>query len=152
MPNDAYKAPARTRREQARVRGAAPPLLLRNTDLAMLRALGYGDRPGRLTSRVRNARRATMVMDMHTPGRDAMGTYYPDLQRHSFFRPPDWRWRRAQWLVTRGRYYSRRRDDVETGRAVRARSAAQITSKVSAASRGMAYTVARMVVPVDYNG
>ena len=48
-----------------------------------------------------------------------MSRYFPDLQRHSFFRPPDWRWRRAQWLVARGRYVTPRRDDEETGRAVR---------------------------------
>src|SRR6267378_3161964 len=44
--------------------------------------------------------------------------YYPDLQRHSPLRPLDWRWRRAQWLVTHNRNFSRRRDDIETGRAV----------------------------------
>ncbi len=34
------------------------------------------------------------------------------------FRPPDWRWQRAHDLVTAGRYYSRKRDDDETGVAV----------------------------------
>jgi hypothetical protein len=47
-----------------------------------------------------------------------MTHFYPDLQRYSCFRRPDWRWRRAHWLVDRGRYLSRRRDDEETGRAV----------------------------------
>jgi hypothetical protein len=48
-----------------------------------------------------------------------MTVYYPDLLRYSFFRPTDWRWRRARWLVERGRSFSRRRDDDQTGRAVR---------------------------------
>jgi hypothetical protein len=42
---------------------------------------------------------------------------YPALQRHHPLRSADWRWRRACWLVERGRYYSRRRDDAPTGRA-----------------------------------
>lgn len=48
-----------------------------------------------------------------------MKPYHPDLQKHSPFRPPDWRWRRANWLVARGLYHCRRRDDEDTGRAVR---------------------------------
>jgi hypothetical protein len=34
-------------------------------------------------------------------------------------RPPDWRWRRAQWLCGHGRYFCRRRDDELTGQALR---------------------------------
>jgi hypothetical protein len=48
-----------------------------------------------------------------------MRLFYPDLQRHSFLRPADWRWRRAQRLVAQGRYFSRRRDHAQTGRAAR---------------------------------
>src|SRR4051794_32427196 len=44
---------------------------------------------------------------------------YPALQRHHPLRPADWRWRRACWLVARGRYVSPRRGDEPTGRAVR---------------------------------
>ena len=44
--------------------------------------------------------------------------YYPDLCRHDFFCPPEWRWERARWLVEQGLYYSRHRDDEQTGRAV----------------------------------
>lgn len=44
---------------------------------------------------------------------------YAEIQQYSPFRPVDWRWRRAKWLVARGRNFSRRRDDDETGRAVR---------------------------------
>jgi hypothetical protein len=43
---------------------------------------------------------------------------HPDLQRHNPLREPSWRWRRALSLVARGRYFSRHRDDPETGRAV----------------------------------
>jgi hypothetical protein len=50
---------------------------------------------------------------------NAVTTYYPDLMKHSFFRPADWRWRRACRLAERGRSFARRRDDDETGRAVR---------------------------------
>ena len=53
------------------------------------------------------------TVDVETQGTDAMITFYPDLQRHSLLRTPDWRWRRARWLVERGRYFSRRRDDHE---------------------------------------
>lgn len=49
-----------------------------------------------------------------------MPLYYPDLQRHSFFRPVDWRWQRACALLERGRYFSPRRDDQQTGRALQA--------------------------------
>jgi hypothetical protein len=49
----------------------------------------------------------------------AVTAYYPDLLRYSFFRPTDWRWRRTRRLVERGHSFSRRRDDDETGRAVR---------------------------------
>ena len=48
-----------------------------------------------------------------------MRPIYPELQAHSPVRPPDWRWRRAQALVAAGRYVSQRRDDADTGRAVR---------------------------------
>jgi hypothetical protein len=44
---------------------------------------------------------------------------HPELQKNSPIRPPDWRWRRATWLVSQGRNYSRCRDDEGTGRAVR---------------------------------
>jgi hypothetical protein len=47
-----------------------------------------------------------------------MITFYPDLQRHHPLRTPGWRWRRACWLLERGRYFSRRRDDAQTGRAI----------------------------------
>jgi hypothetical protein len=47
-----------------------------------------------------------------------MSLYFPDLQRASFFRRPDWRWQRACWLVENGHYFSCRRDDADTGRAV----------------------------------
>jgi hypothetical protein len=47
-----------------------------------------------------------------------MSPFHPDVQRHSFLRPPDWRWQRACRLVARNRYFSRRRDDEETGRAM----------------------------------
>jgi hypothetical protein len=50
---------------------------------------------------------------------DAMKNYYSTLQQHSPFRSPDWRWRRAEWLVANGCNFSRRRDDEETGCAVR---------------------------------
>lgn len=39
-------------------------------------------------------------------------------QARNPFRPPDWRWQRANDLVTAGRYYSRKCDDEETGVAV----------------------------------
>src|SRR5262245_56016614 len=42
--------------------------------------------------------------------------YYPRLQQFSPLRPVDWRWRRAQKLVSGGRSFSRLRDDAETGR------------------------------------
>jgi hypothetical protein len=48
-----------------------------------------------------------------------MKIYFPDLQKSSCHRPPDWRWCRAGWLVERGKYFSRRRDDADTGQAVR---------------------------------
>jgi hypothetical protein len=48
---------------------------------------------------------------------DAMKVYFPDVQRSSCNRHPDWRWGRAGWLVENGRYFSRRRDDADTGRA-----------------------------------
>jgi hypothetical protein len=54
----------------------------------------------------------------YTKGKDAMSLYFPDLQRAFFFRRPDWRWQRACWLVENGRYFSCRRDDADTGRAV----------------------------------
>src|SRR5262249_36643980 len=44
---------------------------------------------------------------------------FPEYQLRSPLRTPDWRWRRACFLVDRGRYFCRRRDDRETGRAVR---------------------------------
>jgi hypothetical protein len=44
---------------------------------------------------------------------------FTEIQQHSPVRPPDWRWRRAQSLVATSRYYCRRRDDPETGRAAR---------------------------------
>ncbi len=44
---------------------------------------------------------------------------FPALQQHCPFRPPCWRWRRARWLVEHQRYFCRRRDDADTGRAVR---------------------------------
>src|SRR5947209_6155662 len=47
-----------------------------------------------------------------------MPRYYPSLQRFAPFRPLDWRWQRATDLVRRGRYFSRQRDDAETGLAV----------------------------------
>jgi hypothetical protein len=43
---------------------------------------------------------------------------YPELLRYSPFCSPDWRWARAHDLVRRGRYFTRRRDDAWTGRAV----------------------------------
>jgi hypothetical protein len=43
---------------------------------------------------------------------------YPQRQRHSPTRSVAWRWERAHDLVREGRYYSRHRDDAETGRAV----------------------------------
>ncbi len=43
---------------------------------------------------------------------------YPELQKQSCFRTPDWRWRRACSLVDGGRNFCRSRDDEETGRAV----------------------------------
>lgn len=52
-------------------------------------------------------------------GTDAtMTTVYRYYQRHSILCPPDWRWQRAQNLVSRGRYFSRRRDDELTGQAM----------------------------------
>jgi hypothetical protein len=48
-----------------------------------------------------------------------MKIYFPDSQRCSCHRPPDWRWCRAGWLVERGKYFSQRRDDADTGQAVR---------------------------------
>ena len=48
-----------------------------------------------------------------------MSIFYPDLQRHSLCCPADWRWRRARWLLARGRYACRRRDDEPTSQAVR---------------------------------
>lgn len=47
-----------------------------------------------------------------------MKPFYPDLQQHSPSRRPDWRWQRAQRLLDAGRYFSRRRDDEQTGRAI----------------------------------
>src|SRR5579859_6578524 len=44
--------------------------------------------------------------------------YYPDLQKHSPCRQPDWRWRRAQWLVANRRHLSHRHDDEKTRRVV----------------------------------
>ncbi len=41
------------------------------------------------------------------------------FQQNSPFRPPHWRWQRARWLVEHQRYFCRRRDDADTGRAVR---------------------------------
>ncbi len=54
-----------------------------------------------------------------TAGMEAMTPSYPQRQAHNPFRPPDWRWQRAQWLVEDGRYHSQRRDDEPTGEAVR---------------------------------
>lgn len=51
--------------------------------------------------------------------KDAMAHFFPNLQRHSPVRWPEWRWRRAQQLVRSGRYFSRRRDDEWTGQATR---------------------------------
>jgi hypothetical protein len=45
--------------------------------------------------------------------------YFPGFQHCSFFRTPEWRWRRAQWLVTNGRNFSSRRDDEATRDALR---------------------------------
>jgi hypothetical protein len=47
------------------------------------------------------------------------GLPYPQFQQHHPLRALDWRWRRALWLVACERYFSRRRDDEETGRAAR---------------------------------
>src|SRR5690242_428129 len=47
-----------------------------------------------------------------------MSHSYPDYLRHCPWRPTDWRWQRAQALVCQGRYFSRKRDDAETGEAV----------------------------------
>lgn len=44
---------------------------------------------------------------------------YHEYQAQNPFRPPDWRWRRARDLVDNGRYYSKKRDDTETGIVVR---------------------------------
>ena len=44
---------------------------------------------------------------------------YCEYQSHNPFRPPDWRWDRANDLVNRRRYYSKKRDDTATGIAVR---------------------------------
>ena len=44
---------------------------------------------------------------------------YHEYQAQSPFRPPAWRWELACDLVKNGRYYSRKRDDTETGMAVR---------------------------------
>ena len=44
---------------------------------------------------------------------------YPHQVAHDPFRPPDWRWQCAKWLIANGRYVSRRRDDDLTGRVVR---------------------------------
>ena len=41
-----------------------------------------------------------------------------EFQRHNPFRDPDWRWSRAWAIVRHGRYFSRRRDDDDTGRAI----------------------------------
>jgi hypothetical protein len=48
-----------------------------------------------------------------------MTHYYPDLQKHSFSRSPDWRWRRANYLVDQGRRVFSDRDDADTAQAVR---------------------------------
>jgi hypothetical protein len=40
------------------------------------------------------------------------------MHGHSPFRAPDWRWRRAQWLVTHGYHFSQKRDDEATRKAV----------------------------------
>jgi hypothetical protein len=47
-----------------------------------------------------------------------MNPLYPELQKHSPVRRPEWRWRRARVLVERHQYFSPRRDDDATGRAV----------------------------------
>lgn len=44
--------------------------------------------------------------------------YYPDLEHFSPVRPLAWRWDRAARLVRCGSYFTRRRDDEQTGRAV----------------------------------
>ena len=44
---------------------------------------------------------------------------YYELQRQNPFRKPSWRWDRANDLVNRRRYYSKKRDDTATGIAVR---------------------------------
>ena len=49
---------------------------------------------------------------------DALAVY-PRQVAYDPFRPPDWRWQRAKWLIANGRYVSRRRDDDVTGRVVR---------------------------------
>ncbi len=45
-------------------------------------------------------------------------TPYYERQASNPLRPPDWRWQRASAIVTAGVYYSRKRDDEETGVAV----------------------------------
>jgi hypothetical protein len=44
---------------------------------------------------------------------------WPKFQAFNFDRQLDWRWNRAFALVLNGRYVSRRRDDLQTGQAVR---------------------------------
>ena len=44
---------------------------------------------------------------------------YWEYQARNPFRPPDWRFRRARNLVENGRYYSTKRDDTQTGIALR---------------------------------
>ena len=43
---------------------------------------------------------------------------YHEYQARNPFRSPSWRWNRAEDLVRRGRYYSKKRDDPATGEAV----------------------------------
>ena len=46
-------------------------------------------------------------------------TYYPDFEKHNPLRELDWRWRRARELLAKNRYFSPKRDDLLTGRALR---------------------------------
>ena len=70
-----------------------------------------------------------------------MSPTYPAFARSSPFRPPDWRWLRAYALLDTYHNFSRKRDDAETGRALRylrllcrrPRSAARLFPDVQAA-------------------
>jgi hypothetical protein len=54
-----------------------------------------------------------------------MTPFYPAVQRYSFFREPDWRWRRALALAQSGRPATRQQDDDQTLRAARYLGAAE---------------------------